>query len=378
MPVLRRGSASPKEAQILLSDTSPYGSRVFEVESDGVTTAAYLRRQSGETIAAAWLANHLAAPQNADLVRLNAGQVPAMPASRTKHPRGRAPLLPANLEVVWFEEGDGAALLESGGPLCVIPGWSDMDHGAPGYSRDVIGQTPFAFALDDEINELGPRIRKAQRFWEWRRGPKAWAGFQQGVLGHLLGRLGPGGYYWHDVGSQWAARDGGAADYPLVGVSERPAREDRPYGVLSTVGMSCQRMPTVELFEENVAEHSRIELAVATTLPSQRAGSIFPWLAQYPWRVVTSFADGDNIRWYHDAQTFPLGSGWEGVLLLDDPSRLGGPPAPDMSAFTFAGDPVRWLWLVPITETERQLAKDSGPEALVERLAKDGRSWVVG
>jgi hypothetical protein len=389
MPVMRR---TPREARVLLSDTSPYGSRVLDVEYDHVATAAYLRTSDGETVAATWVANHQEAPYHADLARLNAGLVPAMPSGRTKHPRGRPQLDPRALDVVWFEEGDGVALMESGQPLGVIPGWSDMDRGIPGYSREAIGRSPFAFALDDEIDELGPRILQAQAFWEWRRGTGAWEGFQQSLLGHLLNRLGPGGYYWHDVGRQ--SRSTGpatpsatvpaprgatprAAQAPLVGVSERPARGDRKYNVLTTVGMSCQRMPTVELYEDNVGEHARIELAVATTLPSEKAGRIFPWLAQYPWQAVTSFAPGDNVKWYHEARTFPLGPAWEGVLLLDNPNRLEGPNAPDLTAFSFGGDPVQWLWLVPISEEERQFGKREGADALIERLAREGRNWVV-
>lgn len=373
---------TPQQTRVLISDTSPYGSRVLDVETDRVTTAAYLRTSDGRTVAGTWIANHREAPLRPDLARLNAGTVPAMPAAHTKHPKGRPVPDPRALQVVWFEEGDGAALLEGGQPLAVIPGWSDMDRGLPGYCREAVGRSPFAFALDDEIDHLGPRILQARAFWEWRNGPGAWEGFQQSLLGHLLGRLGPGGYYWHDVGRQWRERPGGApaasGRQPTVGVSERPARDGRPYGVLSTVGMSCQRMPTVELYEENVGEHARIELAVATTLPAQRAGSIFPWLAQYPWRAVTSFAPGDNVKWYHEASTFPLGPEWEGVLLLDTPNRLDGPDAPDMTGFSFGGDPVQWLWLVPITEAERQFGKDEGPDALIERLARKGRAWIVG
>jgi Suppressor of fused protein (SUFU) len=391
MPVLRR---TPREARVLLSDRSPYGSRVLDVECDHVATAAYLRTSDGDTVAATWVANHQEAPYHADLARLNAGLVPAMPSGRTKHPKGRPPLDPRTLEVVWFEEGDGVALLEAGQPICVIPSWSDIDRGVPGYSREAIGRSPFAFALDDEIDELGPRILQARAFWEWRNGPGAWEGFQQSVLGHLLSRLGPGGYYWHDVGRQSGRADaapapGGATvpapraptptpRGPLVGVSERPARGDRGYNVLTTVGMSCQRMPTVELYEDNVGEHARIELAVATVLPSVRAGRIFPWLARYPWQAVTSFEPGDNVKWYHEARTFPLGPAWEGVLLLDNPHRLEGPDAPDLTGFSFGGDPVQWLWLVPVTEAERQFGKKEGPDALIERLAGEGRSWVVG
>lgn len=451
----------------MLTDASPYGSRRLTVETDGVTTAAYLRDVRDTVIGAAWIANHQPASPGLDLSRLNAGLAPVMPSTRTLHPEGQSALDPKSLQVVWFEEGDGAAVLESGAPLCVIPVWSDMSRGIPGYSRYATAQGPFAFPLAEEIEEFEPRIRQAQGFWEWCRTEGAWAGFQQSALGHLLSRLGPGGHYWHDVGRQFrgsaggspggaegegaggpsggpangsrgggsgsrsagrgfvgrsggggaAGRSGGggpvgrlggsgsgggssngpsaaggqerdASPAPLVGVSERPARTGREFSVLSTLGMSCQRMPTVELYEDDVSHYARIELAVASTLPSQRAGSIFPWLAQYPWRSVTWFAPGDVVKWYHEPQTFPLNKGplegaggpdarWAGVLLLDDPSRLAGPAAPDLSGFMFGGDPVRWLWLVPITDEERLYAKSEGSNALVRRLREEGRSWVV-
>ena len=132
----------------LLDSVNPYGSRRLTVEFDGTTTAAYLRDET-TVIAATWIANHVRAPQSADPERINAGHAPVMPAGHTKHPRGRPPLDPAYVQALWFEEGDGVALLEGGTLLAVIPGWADSSRGMPGYSRDVIGQTPYAWALDD-------------------------------------------------------------------------------------------------------------------------------------------------------------------------------------------------------------------------------------
>ena len=54
------------------------------------------------------------------------------------------------------------------------------------------------------------------------------------------------------------------------------------------------------------------------------------------------------------------------------------PQPPDLSGFTFGGDPVRWLWIVPISERDRQLAKERGSATLVSRLAAEQRSWLVG
>src|SRR5690348_2512943 len=351
----------------LLESESPYGSRRLVVEYDGATTAAYLH-DADTVLGAAWIANHEHAPPNSDLSRLTAGQAPLMPAAHTKHPSGRPPLDARTLRALWFEEGDGVAVIEGGQLLAVIPGWSDMARGMPGYSRDIIGQTPFGWSLDDAMEGLGPRADRATAFWRWRQREDSWASFQRSLLGHLLARLGPGARYW----------DVGGSKQPPVGVSERPPNGQRDYAVLSTVGMSCQRMPSVEQAMDDPSGAARIELALATTLPSPEAARVFLWLAQYPWRAVTWFGAGHTIRWYHEPTTFPLGGGNEGVLLLDDPGQLIGPEVPDLSGFAFAGEPVRWLWILPITERERQLAKERGATSLITQLAAQRRSWVVG
>jgi hypothetical protein len=352
---------------VLLDSESPYGSRRVVVEYDGSTTAAYLLDHSGP-VAATWIANHGPAPAAVDRDVLSTGRAPEMPAEHTKHPAGR-PLLDAQaLQVVWLEEGDGVAIMSGGEPLAVLPGWSDMSAGLPGYSRDVIGQTPFGWSLDDAIEGLGPRISRAEQFWQWRGADGSWASFQQAVLGHLLARLGPGGRYWDVSGGK----------QPAVGVSERPPTSTRGFTVLSTVGMCCQRMPVVEQSGEDAAGRSRTELALATTLPSAQAARIFLWLAQYPWREVTWLGSGHSIPWYHEPATFPLGGGNEALLLLDQPAALPGPEFPRLSGFTVGGDPVRWLWLIPITERERQLAIQRGSASLVNQLAATGRTWVAG
>jgi Suppressor of fused protein (SUFU) len=371
MSSLRRGARGSRppgsggQPGTLLESESPYGSRRVMVTCDGATTAAYLH-DADALVGATWIANHQPAPPSADLSALAPGRAPLMPAAHTKHPAGRPVLDPRTLRALWFEEGDGVAIVEAGQLLAVIPGWSDMARGMPGYSRDVIGQTPFGWSLDDAMEGLGPRADRATAFWRWRQREDSWASFQRSLLGHLLARLGPGARYW----------DASGGKQPMVGVSERPPGGQRGYTVLSTVGMSCQRMPAVEQAVEDPSAFARIELAIATTLPSPDAARIFLWLAQYPWRAVTWFGTGHTIRWYHEPATFPLGGGNEAVMLLEDPSALIGPDVPDLSGFTLAGDPVRWLWVVPVSERERLLAKERGAGSLVTHLAAQRRSWV--
>jgi hypothetical protein len=366
MAIMVSGPEPYPQPAILLDSVSPYGSRRLTVEFDGATTAAYLHDET-TMIAATWIANHVRAPRTSDSGRINAGQAPLMPAIRTRHPRGRPPLDPDTLQALWFEEGDGVALLERGTLLAVIPGWADSSRGMPGYSRDVIGQTPFGWSLDDAIEGLGSRVERASEFWHWRNSTNGWGKFQQAALAHLTSRLGPGAHYW----------DGAQGRRPAIGISERPPSAGRQYTVLSTVGMSAQRMPMVEQVVDDPTEYARIELAVATTLPSGVAALVFLWLAGYPWRSVTWFGPGHSVRWYDRATNFPLGGGYEGVLLLEDPSALPGPPVPDLSGFAVDGDPVRWLWIIPISERSRLIAKEHGSASLVSQLAAERRSWIV-
>jgi hypothetical protein len=378
VPTLRRASQNPRGASedsrisadhgrpaVLLDSVSPYGSRRVVVEYDGSTTSAYLHDKAG-AIAATWIANHQAAPETVDVARLRSGVAPEMPAEHTKYPQGTPVTAAKSLTAVWLEEGDGVAILADGEPLAVLPGWSDLSKGMPGYSRDVIGQTPFGWSLDDALEGLERRIAQSAQFWRWRASAGSWALYQQALLGHLLTRLGPGGAYWDVSGGKT----------PMVGVSERPELPRRQYTVLSTVGMSCQRMPVIEQTGDGAASRARIELALATTMPSAEAARIFLWLGQLPWRDMTWLGSGHSIAWYHERATFPLGGGNDAVLLLDDASRLPGPEVPRLDGFRSSNEPVRWLWLIPINERERTLARERGSASLITQLAAQRRSWV--
>ncbi|MFD0665524.1 suppressor of fused domain protein [Thermocatellispora tengchongensis] len=241
--------------------------------------------------------------------------------------------------MLWFEEGDGAAVYEDGDLLAVIPGWADLTRSMPGYARDAIGETAFAWALAEAMEGLGPRVAKAAAYWQWRRADGAWASFQQFVMGHLDSRVGTAGRYW----------DGSGGRMPTIGITERPPERGRDYTIVSTVGMSCQRMPTVEQYIDRPEAYARVELALATRGDAREAARLFLWLAQYPWHSVTWLGHGHTAKWYHEPATFPMGSGFHGVLLTADPPGL-----PDLSGFTFGGEAVRWLWLAPITEQELQ------------------------
>ncbi|WP_307848546.1 suppressor of fused domain protein [Microbispora oryzae] len=341
--------------EAVLTSPNPYGSRTLTVETDRASSVAYLRDARGTVHGAVWLANHVPAPATIDLVRANTGLPPLMPVGGTKRPEGTPLLDPAAISVLWFEEGDGVALYERQELLAIIPGWADMARGMPGYARDAAGESPFAWSLSEALEGLSPRVAKARAYWHWRRAEGSWESFQQFVMGHLDSRMGPAGRYWDVSGDR----------LPLVGVSERPPRDGRGFTVLSTVGMSCQRMPTAERYDTS----SRVELALATRQDPRVAARVFAWLGQYPWRSVTWLGHGHTARWFQRPGTFPLSLGQgeqelQGVIMLADP-----PGVPETNGFMFGGDAVRWLWLIPLTDVELRLVADRGHEVISERLA---------
>ncbi|GAA3745707.1 suppressor of fused domain protein [Salinactinospora qingdaonensis] len=355
--------------RILLDRVSPYQSRRLIVECDGRTTAAYLIDPRGAVRVPVWLANHELAPDIGQETP-DDGRAPLMPAQHTKHPQGRAPFDPDRLRVVWFEEGDGIALLDSDGLLAIIPGWAEADRGLPGYAREAIGRSPYAWALDDVAAQLWPRVVHAEAYWQWREAPNAWRNVQRTVFNHLTRTVGPAGHYW-DVS------DGHA---PLIRVSERPATPERPYTVLSTVGMCGQRMPTLDRYMADTSAYARIELALATTGPSHLAARVFRWLGTFPWRAVTWFGPGHSVKWMRSAEDSPLRGDNAAVLLVADPGPLAGNgsgPPPDTSGLQFHGDPVTWLWVIPITRPEHLFAKEHDSTTLLAKLAAEGRSWIM-
>ncbi|WP_157250108.1 suppressor of fused domain protein [Nonomuraea typhae] len=329
---MRQDAIQHGQAEVVLTAGNPYGSRTLVVERDDDSSVAYLCSPDGTVHGAVWLANHRQAPAAIDLGRLNTGLPPIMPYANTLHPAGRRPL--GQLSALWFEEGDGVALYENEELLAVIPGWADMSRGMPGYARDAVGETPFAWALSEALEGLMPRIANARSYWRWRHREGSWPSFQQFVMGHLDRTLGPAGRYWDASGER----------LPTIGITERPPFGEREFTVLSTVGMSCQRMPTVEQWIDRPHAYSRIELAVATRDDPREVALVLVWLAQYPWHSVTWLGHGHTAQWYHEPATFPMGPDYSGVLMLADT-----PNFPDMSGFAFGGEAVRWLWLVPVT-----------------------------
>lgn len=91
-----------------------------------------------------------------------------MPLEFCSHSREGKDLNEENLSIVWFEEGDAAALFQNNKLLAVIPGWAE--NGFYGYSRYAVGTGPFAWELSDAEDNLYKRVMKSESYWEYLNG----------------------------------------------------------------------------------------------------------------------------------------------------------------------------------------------------------------
>ncbi|MQA78592.1 MAG: suppressor of fused domain protein [Streptosporangiales bacterium] len=334
----------------LLDETSPYGSRRVLVATNGTETWAQLFDGSGGQVTALWLAAHRGPTPDVQL---------SVPPETTRNPSGRPHF--DRVEAVWFEEGDGVALFDADGMLAVLPGWAGPET-LPGYAREAVAPSPSAAPLQSAIEQFGPRAERARGYWAWRARQEAWQEYQQDVAQHVATRLGQAQQVWPL----------GQGNPPVV--AGRHGTENEHVAV--TVGMSAQRMPAVEQYVDEPGPYSRIELAVAGLGRGDVDLVLLRWLARHPWRAATWIGSRHTVRW--PGTGFPVGEPFAGVLLLDEPTLLPGPAAPDLGGHNIFGDPVRFLWLVPVTEEEITTARAEGVDALLAQLRAAGRTWVAG
>lgn len=360
--------------RILLQQTNPYGTLAALVEDDGSSVHLYLYRLGGERnaptgVISVWVANRVPAPDELDLAAMAEGTTALMPAAGTRHPKGSSAFNPDELSFIWFETGDAVALMERGELLAAVPPWADVG-GCPGYAREAIGENMLAWGLEEAPRLLRVLIDEAREYWEWRCTPQSWTDIQSAGLRHLEARLGK-------QQGCWDASD----HYPPRAVAHFRPPWHPGVSIYSTIGMSAQCMPRVVLALKDGHEHCRAELVLAHEGPSQLRAGMIAGMTDTPWKRCSWLGDGHTYSWLPRSSA-PGGSA---VLLLRNPPpefedrlrRRNPVSAPDLSGLIDrSGDPVNYLWVVPITADECDLAKAQGSDAVVEELQRAGRGWV--
>lgn len=345
------------EPDAILFETSPFGNIDAIVQHDGRVVYFYL---NGHTVdgqnrfgtRAVWVQNLIEAPYVLDEDEAQAGIAPLLPRTCCKQTKPEPMLNADQLEVVWFEEGNGAALRRTGTAdsqpetLAVIPPWSGLE-GFHGYAASCIAESPLCWPMPDNP-KLQQRIEAAAEFWAaCNSDSHPFASLQPKVLAAYDQAFGTSETTAPSEGNYFSI-DGG--NFPPRGLVQFESA-----GVIATVGLSLCSQPAVELFSEEPSQQRRIELAIRLS-PNQMADSDFvdsvskqiSGLAAYPWR---------NLTWLGAGHTCGLSgvlAESSSALLVPDRQFASANQQSPVELPAFRNDPVNLLWLVPITHSQQK------------------------
>ena len=342
-----------KKPRVLVESSSPVCSVQAFAEESETCVYFYLWFSPDSECARVkpcWVCNTCPAPEGMDQEAMERGEAPRMPRKNCLHdPRGIR-LDPHALSIVWLEEGDGAALLENGRILALIPGWAGESF--PGYARHASGTTPFAWALEEAEAVLSRRVAQSQAYWETMEGGY-WPAFQEAGLCALENFFGKYEKYY--------AIDGGNFPTKALVTGRRGGVR---YGLTLGMGALCQPVAEQYFQDGGAALHRRIELAFAAGEDLPEAG----WMGMLNYLSGQSSLPWSAVSWLGHGHTIPCrAAGMESfpAVVLVDPRELSGIPSPAYPAFL--GGPVPPRWAVPVTPEEYDDARESGSPALLAR-----------
>ena len=362
---------------VLLFQSSPFGTLDAIVQHDGSSVYFYLNQPGNQSsiegrkafgTRACWVRNLSVGPLVLNEDEMKQGISPMLPRTHCIHREGQPIPVADNLQVVWFEEGNGAALIETQPDtdpitLAVIPPWSGLE-GFHGYAAECAIESPLCWPMPDNPR-LKQRIERASQFWSQWETPAGETSVND--EGNPFTKLQPEILKAYDErfliakteppGRKYFSIDGG--QFPPRGLVQYQSENGI---VLATVGMSVFPQPAVELFTDDPINHRRIELAVRIRIESNATSSSIELavdaiakqlsgLAAYPWNRFTWFGPG------HSCRLLDATPNCESALLVHD-HQLAKSESSRLSMPCFRDDPINLLWLVPITASQQQRLQD--------------------
>lgn len=364
--------------QIIYQETNPYSSMTAFLEDDGRTIYLYLQSQTNPEypMKSVWVKNRITAPESRSAEDLQSGLAPLLCSGEITAAMDTTEINSNDVSFIWFEEGNGLALFVQEQLYAVIPPWSGIDR-FHGYAKFAAQQAITAHPLGDSYHgPMADRIEAARKFWQFRSQKDSWITIRDSSLSYLESRLGPHKKYW--------SADGG--NFPLIGIA-RFEPENMPGVVLyATIGMSGQNMPAVELYHKEYLSHARIELIFALTYRAN-ADTSESWiphylgdLVKYPWHTHQWLGNGHTIalnRQDPDSKNLNFSASY--LRSHPTPTILDGQTfhAVDLSNLKSEnGEMVQFLYLLPITEEERQHIIQQGSTNLSSHFEKQGFGWL--
>lgn len=344
------------EPKILLEEWSPVCNIQAVVEETDKCCYFYLWVKPGmddAVMKSCWVCNVAPAPEKLDVEGMKQGIAPAMPKENVLHDIDGIRLDADLLKIVWFEEGNAAALLSEEEIICVIPGWSGYE-GFHGYAKFVKGMTPCAWEMTDAFPVIGERVERSRTFWDsFEFEPDYWKLTQKMHMDSLENFYGKYEIYYAIDGEEFPPK-------ALI----QGTKEGVIYGI--TAGVSLIPMPDVEMwYGDDYREYRRIELGFAATAAHEELCkymySFLSSLSAYPWRENTFLGHGHTVP----CQRL---EGYEALLLIN-PRFVPGLEMPEYEPCM--EETINLLWGVPITGEEYQFAMEHDIDETLKHVRGD-------
>ncbi len=354
----------PQEQEIIIeSESMVCGLQAF-VEKNENAYYFYLwnpfSREDKGKVRSCWICNRRKAPAKVNADDMKNGRAPRMPAEFVAHDINGMELDAEKLSIVWFEEGDSAALLSGGEVICAIPEWSGYKD-FHGYSKYAKGTGPFAWEIQGAVKSLTAKVNAGRYIWEYFCTPEnmnQWMITQCKAAMAFLEN--------HELDYNIAHKEdktlGKGTFPPKVVISG--TRNGAVYGL--TAGVSLVAMPMVSMYtKENPQNMNRMELGFAAVEEHRPLCRLMyanlSMYANIPWQQMTFLGHGHTVP-MQNIKNFS-------AVLFVNPRNVNGLESPEYSVFP-GGGAVNMLWVVPITQQEYDFAVKNSSEELLKK-AKD-------
>ena len=352
----------PSDPVTMLFQSSPLGNLDAIVQHDGQTVYFFLNENPDAVVGkpkfgarACWVQNLKPGPLVFDQAEMQQGLPLLLPRTHTQTREGTKLFDADRLTVVWFEEGNAAALIlkkneqQADKVLAVIPPWSGQD-GFHGYSAECAVENEVCWPMPSH-EALSKRITHASEFWKsFQESSNPFSVLQKSQLQAYRRR-----FLNLDAGIEVGAKVDGESYFSIDG-GKFPPRGLVQYElaesvVIATVGMSLLPQPMVELASDQPRQLRRVELAVR--LPKHAADddrltsarNNISQLAGYPWRNFTWIGAG------HSCNFSDVRDGCDNALLVQDDLVR---PETNQPLEDFRDDPVNLLWLLPVEQAQQE------------------------
>jgi hypothetical protein len=344
-----------QKAEVLLEEKSPSCPITAIVEQDNRVVYFYLwgSENSNFGVKSCWVRNLKEAPNKQEKSLMDKGIPPMQTKNHCKFPEGQEKIEKNDLSIIWLEEGDAAALLLKGEIISIIPSWAGQD-GFYGYPLDSMGESDFAWELSDS-NEMYNRIEKSKEFWNsWNLDINPFNIQQPLILDSYDKTFGKHDKYYAIDGNEW----------PPKGLYLRRGESKT---VFATIGLSLIPMPAIEMYTENRLYLNRIELGIIldSTFKDKDIQQMAEWISgqsAIPWDNVTFLGEGHTINFK------PFNSSKFNFVILTN--RLDILPKSEIE--NYRDSKINLLWMVPISEKERQNIIDNGSDIVIDKLNEIG------